>query len=97
MYMGAVMARRPRRYVSIFQEAQAVTADRAKTLSELGIRKTFIFSRMAEQGVFVRATDNKYYLDEEAVETYFMHQRRRKLFVGVFVLGLGALLIFLYR
>lgn len=74
---GAIVFQRMNRYVRLLQSAGAVSPDKALAAVEVGIRESFIFWRLVNRGIIVRAGDGKYYVDEEAM--YRWHDRRRKL------------------
>ena len=90
MSAAAVIALRRRRLIRRFREAGATTPEHAVTLEAIGERRTWIFDRMVEAGVFLPAPDGRYFMDEAAASD-FRHRCRVRALVGAGV----CLLLFL--
>jgi hypothetical protein len=74
-------------YMRKFRNAGSTDAKQAKPLSELGIRRSGIFRRMANRGVFVETGEDVYYMDPEAADEFVAVRRRRILItIGLVVL-----------
>jgi uncharacterized membrane-anchored protein len=81
-----------KRLVRRFRDACATLPAQAMTLQELGVRRSFIFKKMVQKGIFHDAGDDRYYLDEEAADRHF-HRAK----VGILVVvGLALLGLFIY-
>jgi hypothetical protein len=76
-----------------FRKAEAIDAGRARPLSELGIRRSGIFRRMAAKGVFVETADNVYYMNPEAAEE-FVSARRRRILITIAIIFFVALVLY---
>lgn len=95
MSAAAVIMRRQKQIVRRFRDADATIARRARTLDELGMRSHWIFRHMAKKGVFVPVGSDRWYLDQIALEEFEARQWRRFLiFIGVFAIAFGLLLLF---
>ena len=74
---GAIVIRKQNKYIDSFNKVGAIDATNAISLSEIGIRRSFIFDRMVSRGVFIQCADDKFYIDNKAA-VYFKEYRRRK-------------------
>ena len=82
MSAAAVIILRRKRLVRRFREAGALDPEHAVSLESLGERRTWIFSQMVSQRVFVPVSDNKHYLDEAAASDFLAAQRVKAWVVG---------------
>ncbi len=74
---AAVAARKRRKILEAFREAGALSADRAVSQPELGLRGSAIFRRLVRSGVLIECGDERYYLDEEAAaRAHYLRVRR---------------------
>jgi len=84
--VAILVANRNRRKIfDAFRISSATSLERAKSLSELGIRRSVLFTIQVSQKVIVSSQDNTYYLDEDRLEKVI--RVRRKI---AFVLCAGA-------
>jgi hypothetical protein len=93
---GAAVIIRQNRLIRQFREAGATAPALARPLSEIGVRYSWVFRRMAGRGVFVRVTDDRYYMDEEAV-TAFLARRTRVLLTFTIVVMVAFVIYLLVR
>ena len=93
MSAAAVIVIRRKRLVRRFQAAGATAPERAITLESIHERHSWIFERMARQGVFLSAGPELFYMDEPAALNYLLAMRKRALWMtGLF---LAIFLLFL--
>ena len=95
MSAAAVILIRRRRLVRRFQAAGATSPDRAITLESIHERHSWIFERMARQGVFLSAGPQLFYMDEPAALLYQQAARRRAIGMAAFFLILFLLFLIL--
>lgn len=95
MSAAAVIAIRRKRFVRKFREAGAIDPQHATTPESLGERRSWIFNHMADQGVFPRTTDGRFYLDEQAAIEFLKARKRRALWI-VAILSFVFVLIWLF-
>jgi hypothetical protein len=81
-------------YIRKFRKAGATDAKQAKPLSELGIRRSGIFRRMADKGVFVEFGEDVYYMDPEAADE-FVAVRRRRILIMIGLIVLAGFILYL--
>ncbi len=89
MTVSSAVVAQQNRCVRKFREAEATSREAAKTLEEIGVRDSRLFTRMAGRGVFVDAGAGKYYLDDEAWEMF--RQRRRRLMLTLTLVAAAIL------
>jgi hypothetical protein len=70
-----------------FRDAEATSAGEAKSLSEIGIDTSVIFSRMSARGVFVPVGSERWWFDAAAWERFERRQGRRMLLAAVVILA----------
>lgn len=92
MSAAAVIAMRRKRLVKRFREAGAIDPEHAVTLEALGERRSWIFSRMARQGVFLPAQGGRYYMDDRVAVAFLRQYRIRALLLGSILLLVFLLL-----
>jgi len=81
-----VVNRRRHRIYDGFRVSSATSPERARNLSDIGIRPSILFAYKVKQKVIGTTGDHTYYLDEERLEKV-IHVRRKIAFVlGVSVL-----------
>lgn len=86
---AAVILMKQRRLCRRFFEAGALTPQTARSMDELGIRPHWIFRRLVQKGVFVAASQDRWYLN--AVALGHFEARQRRILWGMAVVGLAAL------
>ena len=69
-----------------FRAAGATSTATARTPEDIRCRQGWIFRRMVVSGVFVPTGDGKFYMDEEAAQTFV--QRRRLMVLLVVTVAL---------
>lgn len=84
----AVAARR-RRILRKFEEAGADRPETARTFAELGLRESFLASRLTRSGVLVAADGGRYFLSADGVARW---KQRRNAYV-LTALGVVAALV----
>ena len=57
-------------YIRRFRSTGTVSADRAKSLKEIGFYESWIFKHMVNQGVFIRSYNDRYYMDEFVARSF---------------------------
>jgi hypothetical protein len=53
-----------KKYVSAFLSNDCTSIEKAKSLNELGLKKSHLFATMESKGIFVKCSCGKYYLDQ---------------------------------
>jgi hypothetical protein len=92
--VAAVVLGKERRLVRQFQTAGATSAERARTLEELGISRGLILRRLRERAVIRQAGTDRYYLDGPSWEAV-RRSRRRAIHVA-WVIALVLLMALLF-
>lgn len=82
MNAGIAVIARQNRILRTFEDRGAVSLDRGRTLSDLGIRDSFVFRRLVSAGAIREHDDGTFYLDREAAEA-FRGQRRTRMLVAI--------------
>lgn len=82
MSAAAVIIRRRKQFIRKFRERGAVSADRAIPFGEIGMRRSWIFDRLAARGVFIQVGQDRYYLDERMADAFLAAQRRTALTIA---------------
>jgi len=100
MSAAAVIILRRKKFIRRFAEQGATCPDRAIPFEDVDMRRSWIFDQMVSRGVFVRAGNDRFYMNQEAARTFLEAQRRRArigggillvafVIVVVVLLGLG--------
>jgi hypothetical protein len=98
MSNGAAIIIKQNQYMRKFREAGATNPDAARTLAELDIRKTGIFRKLEDQGVFVPGRrPETFYMHEAAASDFIEARRRRVFYTMLLLLVVAAVLFFLGR
>lgn len=84
---GAIIVRRQNSYMRAFRKAGAISPDTAQSLDALGLSESWIFDRMVKRGVFVSASDGRWYINEFAASAFI----RRRYFKIAIVLALTVI------
>lgn len=82
MSAAAVIAIRRKRLVRRFREAGATAPEQAVTPESLGERRSWIFHRMVERGVFLPTQDGRFFMDDRAATEYLRQCRTRSLLIA---------------
>ncbi len=82
-----------RNLIGRFRDAGATVPAAARTLDELEVRATMMFSRLGRAGVFVHAGGERWWLDAAAWERFERRQGRRMLLATVAILAVCALAV----
>jgi hypothetical protein len=88
-----VMSRRRRRLIRAYLNAGATDPMRACTPQELGLRRSWIFDRLIDRGVFVPIADGRCFLDLDATDRYFRARRRGAVVVALIAIGVLLFLV----
>ncbi len=87
MSAALIIMNRQRDLVDRFRDAGATSAGAAKSLSEIGVEPSFMFSRMSSRGVFVPAGGDRWWFDAVAWERFKRRQGRRMLLAAGVILA----------
>jgi len=85
---GAIIAARIRKSIDQFIKAEAWSERSARTPEELGVRKSLIFQRLVNAGVFVEASGNRYFLHRENLVNYQNNRRKRATIVLIAIFAI---------
>ena len=77
MNTAAAIAIRRRRMICRFRRAGATDPFHAYRPEDLGIRRSWLFNRMVDGGVFIPVADGRCFLDEEGTRRYYRRLRVR--------------------
>lgn len=88
-----IIMNRQRDLVDRFRDAGATSAAAAKTLGEIGVEPSFMFSRMSMRGVFVQAGGDRWWYDAAAWNRYRDRQWKRLVVGAVVIILFSALLL----
>ncbi len=94
--MGAAVAiiiRKRRETVEVFQGARATSPSMARDPNELGIDDGVIFRGLVERAILRDAGNGRYYLDEPSWHAHNAMRRKRALVVLALVVALAAVAI----
>jgi hypothetical protein len=83
---AAVIALRRKRLIRRFGEKGATCPERAIAFAEVGMRRSWVFDRMVDRGVFVSVGGDRFYLNEQAAQAFLAAQRRRAWTIAVILL-----------
>jgi hypothetical protein len=73
-----------RRIIRRFEEADATSPRKARTIDELGLYHGLIFKRLLKQGVIIEASPRRYYLSREnTIEYERVRQTRIKIMLVI--------------
>lgn len=72
---GAVILRRQNRYMELFNKLGAVDPENSISIEEHGIRRSYIFRRMVDRGIFIECEKGWFYIDNQAAERFRVHRR----------------------
>lgn len=89
---AAVILIRQRRLIQRFRDEVAISPPAARTLAQLNVRQGWLFRRLANSGVFVQVSGERWYLDEDA---WLRYQRRRWVRIGAFCAVVAIVLLIL--
>ena len=93
---AVIIARKRREIIEAFRASSATSPERAKTLSELGLKESNVFRIQVWQKAIVQSGYNRYYLDEvRMIEVD--HQRRRKILFSLLASIVVLIIYFLTR
>jgi hypothetical protein len=74
---AAVIALRRKKLIRRFGEKGATCPERAIAFAEVGMRRSWVFDRMVDRSVFVAVGGDRFFLNEQAAQTFLAAQRRR--------------------
>ena len=93
---GAVVVMHQNRLMRRFREAKATDPKSATTLADIGCRNSWVFRRMVARGVFIEIGKRRYYMDEDAAQSFVKRRWRVMfIFIAVAILVLAVVLMFL--
>jgi hypothetical protein len=82
---ASVVIHKQNKYIRTFNELGAVDEAHSIELEEAGIRRSYVFSRMVDRGVFIKCWNGKFYIDNDAAER-FKGMRRKRAVVALIVM-----------
>lgn len=85
---GAIVAGKINRIIRRFEKAGAFTEKTARNHEELGVRKSFLFNRLVNQGVLVEVSQKRYFLHREKLATYIANRRKRVIIALLFIIAI---------
>ena len=88
---AAVILARQRRMIRRFRDTGATDPLRACRPEDLGIRRSWLFNRMIDRGVFIPIGDGRYFLDLDGAHRFRENQRLRALILLIVALVLFVL------
>ena len=71
MSAAAVIILRRKKFIRRFAEQGATCPDRAIPFEDVDMRRSWIFDQMVSRGVFVRAGNDRFYMNQEAASAHF--------------------------
>lgn len=86
-----IIMSRQRDLVDRFRDAAATAPANAKSLQDLGVRRSFMVSRMIRAGVFAPAGDDLWWLDAVAWDHFRERQTSRLLTAAVVIIAAVSL------
>lgn len=91
---ASVVIRRQNQYIDRFNRLGATDAEHAIYPEEVNIRRSFLFIRMVDRGVFVPCQDGRYYIDNQAA-VRFKDMRRQRLMAVLIVIIFMIIIVYL--
>lgn len=67
-------------YMELFNKSGAIDSEHAVSLDQIGVKRTFVFGRMVNRGVFKESGNGRFYIDNLESENYKKRRRRLGLF-----------------
>lgn len=86
----AIIVRKQREIVEVFEGARATSPELARYPDELGIDTTHIFDGLVRRAVLRPVGDGRYYVDEPSWVA--MHTMRRRRVAGLMIVALAVVL-----
>jgi hypothetical protein len=86
----AIIVRKQREIVEVFEGARATSAELARYPDELGIDTTHIFDGLVRRAVLRPAGDGRYYVDEPSWMA--MNSMRRRRVAGLLIVAMAVVL-----
>jgi hypothetical protein len=86
-----IIMNRQRDLVDRFRDAGATSANAAKPLAEIGVKTSFMFSRMSARGVFVPAGGDRWWFDAAAWNRYRDRQWKRLVVAAIVIIAISVL------
>ncbi|MDW7680211.1 MAG: hypothetical protein SCK70_06580, partial [bacterium] len=81
------------RYIRKFKKQKAFNAGASKTLSQIGVKDSWIFKQLVNKGVIIPVKESRYYMDEAKAVEY--SKKRRGFFYSITLLFLVLFFFFL--
>lgn len=91
---GAAIIVRQNRYFHAFRIAGATSVQTAKTLKEMDIVPNGIFYRLEKAGVFEKSDGDRYFMNQEKAQEYFI-RRRKYAWIMVGLIGIVILIAYM--
>ena len=90
---AAIIIRKQRDIVRVFQGAGVTTPDRARDPDALGIDQSLVFKGLVRRAVLREASPGRYYLDEPSWNAMGSRRRRMAVVVLVALIAAGAAVV----
>ncbi|MDP4092857.1 MAG: hypothetical protein Q8920_05800 [Bacillota bacterium] len=81
---GAIIIHKQNRMMDLFNKYGAICPEKAVSLDEIGIRRSFLFNRMEKRKVFIDCGNKNYYIDNQAA-VWFKELRRKRVMITLAV------------
>ncbi len=92
---SAAVVHKQNKYINIFNKLGAIDREHAISLEEAGIRGSFLFERMCARGIFLKSSEGRYFIDNQAAVLFKENRRKRAYTFLVILLVILAVYILL--
>lgn len=82
------------RMIQKFREKGALSAETARDLEELQVKRRLLFHRMVQRRIFIEAAPQKYYLNEPKLLIY--NKKRRIMVITILLFTIYVLITGIY-
>lgn len=93
MNAATIVIIKQNRYIDTFNRLGATSSEKAIRLEEANIRRSFVFNRMIDRGIFVPCENGKFYINNQMVGSLTRHRRKVGLAALLFTI---AMLLYLF-
>lgn len=81
-------------YIEQFNKSGAIDSEHAVSIDQIRIKRTYIFSKMVQRGVFKECVNGRFYIDNQEGINYKARRRKIVLFLTLVLLFIFILLVF---
>jgi hypothetical protein len=92
---ASVVIHKQNKYIRTYNELGAVDEVHSIRLEEVRIRRSYVFNRMVDRGVFIECGYGKFYIDNDAAAR-FKEMRRNRAMVSLVVIFVLLAVYFLF-